>query len=204
MLLLLGWSANWRSSAGRRAATRAIYRVGSSRHGRRSARAGVLALVGCALLVGCAGPGKQFNPGPPPAVGGIAEASGPQRAPRPAPQPEQILAVAENDVVAAGESFVRALFAADDAAAGIYQPGFGPKLREQEDAYELLSVSARPMSWGEAGYADAPPEIEWTEVVASVQGRRNSSTGFAYYRIGFQRADGLTIERYSRRVDVRD
>ena len=91
-----------------------------------------------------------------PAPGGNAGSAA-----RPTPLPHQVQAVAETDTVAAGEAFVRALYAGDDDTASVYQPGFGPFLRKTEDEHDLQSISSRQMSWGEAGYPDADPNSEW-------------------------------------------
>jgi hypothetical protein len=112
-------------------------------------------------------------------------------------------AIASDDVVAAGTAFVSALYAADDAVAELYQPGFGELLRSQEDEYELLDLRARPIAWGEAGYDDADPALEWAEVIARVRARKGDAGGAIYYKVGFRRqGDALTVDLWSRRLDV--
>jgi hypothetical protein len=107
-------------------------------------------------------------------------------------------------VVQAGQEYVRALFTADDATAMLYQPGFGPALRKEEDKYQLLDVDARPMTWSEAGYVDADPDLEFTEVTASVQARDGTTAGRFYYKVGFKRADDvLAVDMVVTRIDVR-
>lgn len=138
---------------------------------------------------------------------GSAPAPGPNAgsAARPTPLPQQVQAVAETDVVAAGEAFVRALYAGDDDTASAYQPGFGPFLRKTEDEHELQAISSRPMSWGEAGYPDADPSSEWVEVVARVRAKKGNGAGNIYYKLGFLReGDALSLHLWSQRNEVRD
>ncbi len=176
----------------------------------RMRRGHARALVASALLgalavtLACASMPQARYPGPPVASGGGAAVNAAPRAPRPTALPEQRFATAETDVVAAGEEYVRALYAGDDETAAAYQPGFGPKLREREDDFELAGLSARAITWGEAGYADIDPDVEWIEVVARVRGRKDNTAGNIYYKIGFKRTDKLTIVQSVRRVDVRE
>jgi hypothetical protein len=136
-------------------------------------------------------------------AGGAAPAAA-QRPPRPTPAPERAIVPAQGDVVEAAQAYVQALYDADDATAALYQPGFGPKLRENEDTYELLGLSARPITWSEFGYQDADPDLEIAEVVARVRSRKNAEAGSVYYKLGFKRTgDTLTIEQGSKRMDVR-
>jgi hypothetical protein len=159
-------------------------------------------LVAAAVLAGCASmPAPRV---PPPPVLGTGQGAAAPRAPRPTPAPEVRIATASGDVAEAGATFVRALYAADDDTAATYQPGFGELLRKQEDAFELVDLRARPMAWGEAGYDDADPTLEWTEVITRVQDRKTGDAGTIYYKIGFRRqGDALTIDLWSRRTDVR-
>jgi hypothetical protein len=137
-------------------------------------------------------------------VAGAAAPVAAQRPPRATPPPSQAMVPAQGDVVEAAEAYVQALYAADDATAAVYQPGFGPKLRQDEDTYQLVDISARPITWSEFGYQDAAPDLEIAEVVARVQSRKSSEAGSVYYKLGFRRAgDQLTIEQGSKRTDVR-
>jgi hypothetical protein len=160
--------------------------------------------VGLAALVlgaGCAPPQPKV-PGPPMVAGGQAAVA--QRPARPTPAPDRAIMLAEGDVVEAAQVFVQALYQADDATAMAYQPGFGPKLRENEDTYTLISMSGRPITWSEFGYPDADADLEFAEVVARVQSRKNDESGNLYYKIAFRRAgEQLTIDQWSKRVDVR-
>jgi hypothetical protein len=100
---------------------------------------------------------------------------------------------------------VRALYAADDETAAAIQPGFGTQLRKAEDEMNLLGISGRPMTWSEAGYPDASPDLEWAEVVADVQARRGTSAGKVYYKLGFKRhGDFLVLDMYTRRDETRE
>jgi hypothetical protein len=113
--------------------------------------------------------------------------------------------VAEGDVVAAGEAYVRALYAADDETAALYQPGYGPVLRKTEDEYELLDLSARPMTWGEAGYTNINPDLEFAEVVARVKGKKSPLAGSMYYKLGFLRqGDTLVLDFAVLRNETRE
>jgi len=138
----------------------------------------------------------------------IDRGGAPPAAPRPVratPGPEQRAAVASGDVVEAGEAYVTALYEADDATAALYMPSYGDVLRKDEDKYQLNGISARPMSWGEAGYLDADPSLEFAEVIARVQARDGSAAGNVYYKLGFKRSgDSLVIDLASRRFDVRE
>ncbi len=174
---------------------------------RRVRRAASILLVGllAPALAGCFQPvlPQPRVPAPPMVNGGA-----PQAAPRPVratPGPEQRAAVASSDVVEAGEAYVTALYEADDATAALYMPSYGDILRKDEDKYELEGVTARAMSWGEAGYSDADPSLEFAEVVAKVRARDGNSAGNVYYKLGFKRnGDDLTIDLASRRFDVRE
>jgi hypothetical protein len=136
-------------------------------------------------------------------VGSSGQIAAP-RPPRATPGPEVRTAVASGDVVEAAQAYVYALYTADDETAALYQPGYGTLLRKDEDQFELLDLTARPMSWGEAGYPDADPSLEFAEVVARVRARNGSSAGTIYYKIGFKRqGDTLSIDLMSRRMDVR-
>jgi hypothetical protein len=133
-----------------------------------------------------------------------AGATGP-RAVRATPVAEQRAAVASGDVSDAAVAYVGALYAADDGTATLYQPGFGPQLRKEEDKYELHALDGRPISWGEAGYADADPNLEFAEVIARVRGKdANPFGGNVYYKVGFHRtSEGLVVDTLIRRLDVR-
>src|SRR5688572_5374409 len=100
-----------------------------------------LGLLAAAFLVGCASyPQPRV---PPPVVSGGAPPSAahaPQRPPRAPPVAEVRNAPASGDVVQAGREYIKALFDADDATATLYQPGFGPALRKEEDKYVLLDL----------------------------------------------------------------
>ena len=159
-------------------------------------------LVVAAVLAGCASmPAPRV---PPPPVLGTGQAAPAPRAPRATPAPEVRTATASGDAVEAATTFVQALYAADDDTAALYQPGFGDLLRKQEDAFEMVDVRARPMAWGEAGYDDADPTLEWAEVITRVRDRKTGDPGTIYYKIGFKRqGDALTIDLWSRRTDVR-
>jgi hypothetical protein len=164
-----------------------------------------VALLGLTVAAACSGPERIRNPGPPVIPGGVANAAPQARAPIPTPPPERALAVAEDDVVAAGEAYVRALYAADDETAALYQPGYGPVLRKTEDEYELLSVSARPMTWGEAGYTNINPDLEFAEVVARVKGKKSPLAGSMYYKLGFLRqGDTLVLDFAVLRNETRE
>lgn len=159
----------------------------------------MLGMLGAA----CASQPQPRVPAPPMLAGGAAAAQ-PTRAPRPTPGPEVQRAIPQGDVVAAGEAFVTALYAADDATAATYQPGFGELLRKDEDRYELLDMRARPMAWAEAGYPDADPSLEWAEVITRVNERTGTQSGTVYYKLGFKRGEnGLKIDLWSRRLDLR-
>ncbi len=162
-------------------------------------------LIGLTLAVGCTAPIMPAPrvPAPPMVNGGAAVA--PPRAPRATPDIAARTASAANDVVAAGQAYVTALYAADDDTAAQYISGYGDQLRKEEADLELIDLSARPMTWGEAGYTDADPSLEFTEVVARVRSRRTGNEGSVYYKLGFKRSgDNLSIDLYSKRVDVRD
>jgi hypothetical protein len=136
-------------------------------------------------------------------AGGAAPVAA-QRAPRPTPPPERAVAPAGGDVVAAAQAYIQAIYDGDYETAAAYQPGFGPKLHEDEDTYTLISLSARPISWSEFGYPDADPDLEIAEVVARVQSRKGPEAGSVYYKLGFRRTgDQLTIEQQSKRTDLR-
>ena len=112
--------------------------------------------------------------------------------------------MAQGDVVAAAEEYVRALYASDDLVAVQYQSGYTDLLRKDENELELQGLQSRPISWGEAGYMDADPELEWAEVVADVRGRRANNPGRVYYKLGFRRiGDALQLDLSSRRMDIR-
>jgi len=163
-----------------------------------------LALLSLALAVGCQPVLPEARvPGPPVAKPNGAPAA-PVRSARPTPGVEARSTSAAGDVVEAGQSYVAALFAADDATAGLYLPGYGDKIRQDEAKYELENLTARPMTWGEAGYADADPSLEFTEVTARVRARDTGAPGTVYYKLGFKRSgDTLAIDLASRRIDVR-
>jgi hypothetical protein len=142
-------------------------------------------------------------PAPPMDRGGAPQA--PPRPVRATPGPDQRAAVASSDVVGAGEAYVTALYEADDATAALYMPSYGDVLRKDEDKYQLEGLTARAMSWGEAGYLDADPSLEFAEVIARVQARDGSTAGNVYYKLGFKRqGDDLVIDLASRRLDVRE
>ncbi|HEY7063758.1 MAG TPA: hypothetical protein VII06_19925 [Chloroflexota bacterium] len=163
-----------------------------------------LAVVAVALAVACAASPKPLNPGPPVVPGGGLAQAQQQHAARPTPPPDRVVMLADDDVVAAAEAFVQAIFDKDDATAEAYQPGYGPKVRENEDTYDLLGMSARPITWTEFGYPDADPNGEFAEVAARVQSNRGPEAGTFYYKIGFKRdGDKLTIDQWSKRMDVR-
>jgi hypothetical protein len=171
--------------------------------GRRWLAPGTVGLAALVLGAACAAPPQPKVPGPPIVAGG-APAAVAQRPARPTPAPDRAIMLAEGDVVEAAQVFVQALYDADDATAIAYQPGFGPKLRENEDSYALVSMSGRPITWTEFGYPDADPDLEFAEVVARVQGRRNTEAGSFYYKIAFRRAgERLAIDQWSKRIDVR-
>ena len=159
-------------------------------------------LLAAAVLAGCASmPAPRV---PPPPVLGTGQSAPAPRAPRATPAPEVRTMMASGDAAEAASTFVRALYSADDDTAALYQPGFGDLLRKTEDAFELVDLRARPMAWGEAGYDDADPTLEWAEVIARVQDRKTGDAGTIYYKIGFKRqGDALTIDLWSRRTDVR-
>jgi hypothetical protein len=160
-------------------------------------------IAALALGAACAAAPQPRVPGPPIVAGG-APAAAAQRPARPTPAPDRAILLAEGDVVEAAQAFVQALYDGDDATATAYQPGFGPKLRENEDTYTLVSLSGRPITWSEYGYPDADSELEFAEVVARVEGRRNPEAGSIYYKLAFRRAgDKLTIDQWSKRVDTR-
>ena len=162
---------------------------------------GVIPLaVVLALLAGCASnPKPRVAPPPLPAA-----QPAPARPARATPGPEARAVVASTDVVEAGRAYLTALYQADDATAALCQPGFGQHLRRDEDRYELEDLMARPLTWGEAGYVDADPSLEFVEVVARVRARNGTGAGSVYYKIGFKRdGDGVTIDLWSRRMDVR-
>ena len=163
-----------------------------------------LALLSLALTVGCQPVLPEARvPGPPMAKPNGAPAA-PVRSARPTPGVEARSASAAGDVVEAGQTYVAALYAADDATAALYLPGYGDKIRQDEGKYELETVTARPMTWGEAGYADADPSLEFTEVTARVRARDSGAPGSVYYKLGFKRSgDTLAIDLASRRIDVR-
>ncbi len=155
------------------------------------------------LAVGCMATPQPRVPPPPMVAGGAAPVAA-QRAPRATPPAERAIAPAQSDVVAAAQAYVQAIYDGDYDTAAAYQPGFGPKLHEDEDTYTLLSLSARPITWTEFGYPDADPNLEIAEVVARVQSRKGPESGSVYYKLGFRRdGDTLTIEQQSKRTDVR-
>ena len=162
----------------------------------------------CSLAVaGCAANPQPRVPAAP-MVAGAAPASAAGAAPRsvrPTPVAEQRAAVASGDVLDAALAYVGALYAADDTTAALYQPAFGTQLRKEEDKYDLLALDGRPISWGEAGYTDADPNLEFAEVIARVRGKEaNPFGGNVYYKVGFHRtSDGLVVDMLSRRLDVR-
>jgi multidrug efflux pump subunit AcrA (membrane-fusion protein) len=177
-------------------------RRGSKRWIRRALALGLLGLV---FVLGCSPVLPEPRVPARPSVPGPSAPNVPQRQARATPGVEQRTAVASGDVVEAGQAYVAALYAADDDTAALYMPGYGSVLRKDEDHYELQNLSARPMSWGEAGYADADPSLEFAEVIAQVRARDGSSAGRVYYKIGFKRnGDGLSIDLASRRLDVRE
>ncbi|HZU06621.1 MAG TPA: hypothetical protein VFB73_11665 [Chloroflexota bacterium] len=168
----------------------------------QAARRVLVSLVLAAAVGACVPPPSPRVP-PPPMVGSSGQIAAP-RPPRATPGPEVRTAVASGDVVEAAQAYVYALYTADDETAALYQPGYGTLLRKDEDQFELLDLTARPMSWGEAGYPDADPSLEFAEVVARVRARNGSSAGTIYYKIGFKRqGDTLSIDLMSRRMDVR-
>jgi hypothetical protein len=170
----------------------------------RAARPLALALLSLTLAVGCQPVLPEARvPGPPVAKPNAAPAA-PVRPARATPDVQIRTASAAGDVVQAGEAYVAALYAADDATAALYLPGYGDQIRKDEDKYELDSLSGRPMTWGEAGYADADHSLEFTEVTARVRARDNGTPGTIYYKLGFKRSgDALAIDLASRRIDVR-
>ena len=94
-----------------------------------------LALLSLAVAVGCqTGPtgGARTR-----SAGGEAERGAPHagRSARPAGVEVRSTSAA-GDVVEAGQSYVAALFAADDATAAQYLPGYGDKIRQDEAKYE--------------------------------------------------------------------
>lgn len=190
-----------------RASARRRGRAPSKRVWLSASGAALLALLAVVLIARSAsGTAKTFNPGPPiPKEGAGLASAQQQRAPRPAPPPEKQIAMAEGDVAEAAQIYVRALFAKDDLTASQYRSGFGELMRKNEDDYELDGLSARPMTWGEAGYTDADPDLEWAEVVARVHGRKQPSSGAFYYKLGFKRnGDALALDMSATRLDVRE
>jgi hypothetical protein len=170
----------------------------------RAASLAAVALLSLTLAVGCQPVLPEARvPGPPMAKPNQAPAA-PVRSARPTPGVEARSASAAGDVVEAGQSYVTALYAADDATAALYLPGYGDKIRQDEGKFELQNLTARPMTWGEAGYADADPSLEFTEVIARVRARESGDSGSVYYKLGFKRSgDTLAIDLASRRIDVR-
>lgn len=162
-----------------------------------------LGLLASALVAACspqprvpAPPMVQNAPSAPQAQG--------QRAPRPTPGAEARQAVAQADVVQAGREYVAALYAADDSAAAQYRSGFTDLLRKDENDLVLEGLQARPMTWGEAGYNDADPTLEWAEVVAQVRSRTGNTSGSVYYKLGFRREpEGLQLDLSARRIELR-
>jgi hypothetical protein len=178
-------------------------RAARARRGGSGRRLAGVALGLTALTLGAACAPQPRVPAPPVAAGGAVPAAVP-RATRAAPPPERAIAPAEGDVVEAAQTYVQAIYDGDYETAAIYQPGFGPKLHEDEDTYTLLGLSARPISWSEFGYPDAAPDLEIAEVVARVQSRKGPEAGNVYYKLGFRRVgDTLTIDQASKRTDLR-
>jgi hypothetical protein len=166
-------------------------------------RAAAVTLLSLALTVGCTPILPQARVPAPPVVSGGSSAPAPRPA-RATPELEVRTAAASGDVVEAGQVYVAALYAADDDTAARYIRGYGDKLRKDEDELILESLSARPMTWGEAGYTDADPALEFTEVIARVQDRKTGNPGTVYYKLGFKRSgDTMTIDMYSKRPDIR-
>lgn len=144
--------------------------------------------------------------GGPPVAQPQAASSAPQaaRAPRPTPGADVQRAVAQSDVVAAASEYIAALYAADDLTAAQYRGGYTDLLRKDENELELQNLSARAMSWGEAGYLDADPDLEWAEVVARVRSRSGATSGNVYYKLGFRReGEGVQLDMSARRMDLR-